>query len=73
MLRHFVRAEVIFVHLTMGLLFFFLSGLLIWLAVTREPLVLILVVPLTVFSAWGWWYEVRLFWPGLGGDDSLDK
>lgn len=38
MLRYFVRAEAIFVHLTTGLLFLLLSGLLIWLGVTREPM-----------------------------------
>jgi hypothetical protein len=73
MLRHYVRAEVIFIHLTTGLLFLLLSGLLIWLGVTREPLVLILVVPVTAFGAWGWWYEARLFWPVMTDDRPSDK
>ena len=73
MLSRYVRAEVIFVHLTTGLLFLLLSGLLIWVAVTREPLVLILVLPLTAFSAWGWWYEVRLFRPALSTDSARDE
>ena len=37
------------------------AGLLLWVAIDREPFLLILVVPITALSAWGWWMEWRAF------------
>lgn len=72
MSRWLLRAEVLFVHATTGLLFAALSGLLIWAAATEEPWLLALVAPLTAFCAWGWWYEYTLFRPILSGQREAD-
>jgi len=74
MSRRLLQAEVLFVHATTGLLFVALSALLIWAALTEEPWLLALVVPLTAFCAWGWWYEFTLFRPILcGSQERADR
>ena len=57
----YLKAEVLFVHLTTGLLFLLVSGLLLWAAIDGEPLLLLIVVPITALGAWGWWWEWRAF------------
>jgi hypothetical protein len=60
-MSRYLKLEVLFIHLSTGLLFGFLSGLLLWVAIDREPFLLILVVPITALCAWGWWMEWRAF------------